>query len=191
MDSNFRYRGTKAVNFRGIPGIAGYPDAQTIDAFFLPHSSLRPRPHPRLSFLGGRRGDQRPEGGSGFKRSVPQWGDAGTRVYATLAGGPRLCCPGEKRRELLQCVLGGGDLPNRDLECRSSAGRSRPIGVSLRLARIYGIDARRILGSASRAEDLVRMFGYGFSERELDWLVKEEQAASRSTMCWMALSARW
>ena len=33
MDSNFRYRGTKAVNFRGIPGIAGYPDAQTIDAF--------------------------------------------------------------------------------------------------------------------------------------------------------------
>ena len=24
MDSNFRYRGTKAVDFRSIPGIAGY-----------------------------------------------------------------------------------------------------------------------------------------------------------------------
>jgi len=52
MDSNFRYRGTKAVNFRSIPGIAGYPDAQTIDAFvnaaqvgpfFLPHSSISAR----------------------------------------------------------------------------------------------------------------------------------------------------
>ena len=75
-------------------------------------------------------------------------------------------------------ILPGGDLPNRDPAAFAHGlTRDYPFlgtDAALRLARSYGIDARRILGSASRAEDLGRMFGYGFSERELDWLVKED-----------------
>ena len=38
--------------------------------------------------------------------------------------------------------------------------------------------------SARRAEDLGRMFGYGFSERELDWLVNEEWALTGEDVLW-------
>ena len=85
-------------------------------------------------------------------------------------------------------VLPGGDLPNRDLGAFAHGlTRDYPflgVDAALRLARSYGIDARRILGSASRAEDLGRMFGYGFSERELDWLVKEEWAFTGEDVLW-------
>jgi glycerol-3-phosphate dehydrogenase len=85
-------------------------------------------------------------------------------------------------------ILPGGDLPNRDPAAFAHGlTREYPFlgtDAALRLARSYGIDARRILGSASRAEDLGRMFGYGFSERELDWLVKEEWALTGEDVLW-------
>ena len=85
-------------------------------------------------------------------------------------------------------ILPGGDLPNRDPAAFAHGlTRDYPFlgtDAALRLARSYGIDARRILGSASRAEDLGRMFGYGFSERELDWLVKEEWALTGEDVLW-------
>jgi glycerol-3-phosphate dehydrogenase len=85
-------------------------------------------------------------------------------------------------------ILPGGDLPNRDPAAFAQGlTRDYPFlgtDAALRLARSYGIDARRILGSASRAEDLGRMFGYGFSERELDWLVKEEWALTGEDVLW-------
>ena len=58
------------------------------------------------------------------------------------------------------------------------------IAAALRLAHSYGSDARCILGSARRPEDLGRGFGYGFSERELDWLVKKEWALTGEDVLW-------
>ena len=85
-------------------------------------------------------------------------------------------------------VLPGGDLPDRDLGAFAHGlTRDYPflrVDAAMRLARSYGIDARRILGSASRAEDLGRMFGYGFSERELDWLIKKEWAVTGEDVLW-------
>jgi hypothetical protein len=72
MDSNFRYRGTKAVN-SGHCGVSRCSDHRCLRQHRASGTVFSP---PLL--------DQRPEGGSGFKRSVPQWSDAGTRVYATL-----------------------------------------------------------------------------------------------------------
>jgi glycerol-3-phosphate dehydrogenase len=56
--------------------------------------------------------------------------------------------------------------------------------VADRLLRTYGSDARTILGDARRAEDLGRDFGYGFTEREVDWLVREEWARSAADILW-------
>jgi glycerol-3-phosphate dehydrogenase len=85
-------------------------------------------------------------------------------------------------------ILPGGDLPNRNPAAFAHGlTRDYPFlgtDAAMRLARSYGIDARRILGSARRAEDLGRMFGYGFSERELDWLVKEEWALTGEDVLW-------
>ena len=85
-------------------------------------------------------------------------------------------------------ILPGGDLPNRDpMAFAHGLERDYPFigaAAALRLAHSYGSDARRILASARRAEDLGRGFGYGFSERELDWLVKEEWALSGEDVLW-------
>lgn len=56
--------------------------------------------------------------------------------------------------------------------------------VADRLLRAYGSDAKAILGEARRAEDLGRDFGYGFTEREVDWLVREEWARSAADILW-------
>jgi glycerol-3-phosphate dehydrogenase len=56
--------------------------------------------------------------------------------------------------------------------------------VADRLLRAYGGDARDILGDARRAEDLGRDFGYGLTEREVDWLVREEWARSAADILW-------
>jgi glycerol-3-phosphate dehydrogenase len=53
-----------------------------------------------------------------------------------------------------------------------------------RLLRAYGSDAKAILDGARRAEDLGRDFGYGFTEREVDWLVREEWARSAADILW-------
>jgi glycerol-3-phosphate dehydrogenase len=56
--------------------------------------------------------------------------------------------------------------------------------VADRLLRAYGSEARAILGDARRAEDLGRDFGYGLTEREVDWLVREEWARSAADILW-------
>jgi glycerol-3-phosphate dehydrogenase len=85
-------------------------------------------------------------------------------------------------------ILPGGDLPNGDPAGFAHAlARDYPflgIAAALRLAHSYGSDARCILASARRTEDLGRGFGYGFSERELDWLVKKEWALTGEDVLW-------
>ncbi len=85
-------------------------------------------------------------------------------------------------------TLPGGDLPERDAAAFAAGlARDYPFldaAAALRLARSYGSQARRILGSARRTGDLGRGFGYGFSERELDWLVIEEWARTAEDVLW-------
>jgi glycerol-3-phosphate dehydrogenase len=85
-------------------------------------------------------------------------------------------------------ILPGGDLPNGDpVGFAHDLAREYPFlgtAAALRLAHSYGSDARCILGSARRTEDLGRGFGYGFSERELDWLVKKEWALTGEDVLW-------
>ncbi|HJU15214.1 MAG TPA: glycerol-3-phosphate dehydrogenase [Stellaceae bacterium] len=96
--------------------------------------------------------------------------------------------PGLRGAWTAGATLPGGDLPDRDIDAYAAGlARDYPFlepAAARRLARSYGSDARRILGSARRAEDLGRGFGCGFSERELDWLVAEEWARSAEDVLW-------
>ncbi len=53
-----------------------------------------------------------------------------------------------------------------------------------RIGGAYGLDAMNWLGSARGWDDLGRNFGCGFSEAELDWLVKEEWAQTAEDVLW-------
>ena len=96
--------------------------------------------------------------------------------------------PGLRGSWTAGAVLPGGDLPKRDPGAFAHGlRRDYPFlgaAAALRLAGSYGSDARRVLGSARRAEDLGRLFGYGFSERELDWLVNEEWVLTGEDVLW-------
>jgi len=85
-------------------------------------------------------------------------------------------------------TLPGGDLPDRNAAAFADGlVRDYPFlgaAAARRLAHSYGTEARRILGSARRAGDLGRAFGYGFSERELDWLVDREWARTAEDVLW-------
>jgi glycerol-3-phosphate dehydrogenase len=52
------------------------------------------------------------------------------------------------------------------------------------LALAYGTRIDRLLGSAARIEDLGRDLGAGLTEREVDYLVREEWARSADDILW-------
>jgi glycerol-3-phosphate dehydrogenase len=56
--------------------------------------------------------------------------------------------------------------------------------TAVRLAESYGSDAKRILGSARRSEDLGRDFGHGLSEAELRWMIEREWAQTAQDVLW-------
>jgi glycerol-3-phosphate dehydrogenase len=96
--------------------------------------------------------------------------------------------PGLKRPWTAGATLPGGDLPHGDVQAYADGlARDYPFlkaAQALRLTRSYGTDARKILGSARKSEDLGRTFGYGFSARELQWLVHEEWARTGEDVLW-------
>ena len=96
--------------------------------------------------------------------------------------------PGLKGPWTAGATLPGGDLPDHNAPAFAEGlARDYPFleaPTALRLTRNYGTDARRILGTARRAEDLGRGFGYGFSECELHWLVNEEWARTGEDVLW-------
>ncbi|MGF1554135.1 MAG: glycerol-3-phosphate dehydrogenase [Paracoccaceae bacterium] len=55
---------------------------------------------------------------------------------------------------------------------------------AMRLVTHYGTDARRILGAASRAEDLGRRFGHDLTEAEVRFLMDAEWARSAEDVLW-------
>jgi glycerol-3-phosphate dehydrogenase len=59
-----------------------------------------------------------------------------------------------------------------------------PPALARRLARAYGTRVDKLLGSASRLHDLGRDLGAGLTEREVDYLVREEWARSADDILW-------
>jgi glycerol-3-phosphate dehydrogenase len=84
--------------------------------------------------------------------------------------------------------LPGGDLPGGDPAAfAAELRREFPFldpGLALRLTRSYGSEARRMLDGAKTIEGLGRQFGAGLSEREVDWLVREEWARTPEDILW-------
>jgi len=53
-----------------------------------------------------------------------------------------------------------------------------------RLMRLYGTDARFILGEASALDDLGKCFGYNLYEAEVKWLIGREWARTAADVLW-------
>jgi len=53
-----------------------------------------------------------------------------------------------------------------------------------RMARAYGTEAEKILGTAVRAEDLGRCFGFDLTEAEVAWLIDREWARTSEDVLW-------
>lgn len=84
--------------------------------------------------------------------------------------------------------LPGGDFPVEGFEAEVAALRADfPFldeGHVRRLVRLYGSDAREILGGARSAEDLGPRFGADLTGAEVDFLMNEEWAASADDILW-------
>jgi glycerol-3-phosphate dehydrogenase len=84
--------------------------------------------------------------------------------------------------------LPGGDVPDGDLERFEAGLRSRepwlPADLAHRLCAAYGTRTERLLGGAKRLADLGQDLGAGLTEREVDWLVREEWARSADDILW-------
>jgi glycerol-3-phosphate dehydrogenase len=84
--------------------------------------------------------------------------------------------------------LPGGDLGGADFPTFLAALRARrPFlsdALALRLARAYGGEVEKILGSAASMADLGRDFGQGLTEREVAHLVRHEFALTAEDVLW-------
>ncbi|HUH83150.1 MAG TPA: glycerol-3-phosphate dehydrogenase [Stellaceae bacterium] len=84
--------------------------------------------------------------------------------------------------------LPGGDLPPGGVAALAQElAAAHPWlapGVASRLAESYGSEARRLLDGARGQADLGRDFGAGLSEREVDWLRREEWAVTAEDVLW-------
>jgi glycerol-3-phosphate dehydrogenase len=87
-----------------------------------------------------------------------------------------------------QMPLPGGDIQNADFDSFfAGLGREFPwieTGVLWRLARAYGTRVRRIIGDTKRIEDMGEAFGYGLTDREIDYLKREEFASTAADILW-------
>ena len=96
--------------------------------------------------------------------------------------------PGLKPRWTADAVLPGGDFPwngfaaLRDDLIRRYPFVSRP--TATRMTRAYGTRARAILGDARSSADLGESFGADLTQREVDWLVREEWARTTDDILW-------
>lgn len=84
--------------------------------------------------------------------------------------------------------LPGGDIARGDFEgFRAELMKERPwlpSDLAYRLARAYGTRVNRLLGSATRLSDLGRDLGAGLTEREAEYLVREEWARASHDILW-------
>jgi glycerol-3-phosphate dehydrogenase len=84
--------------------------------------------------------------------------------------------------------LPGGDMPAGDAGLYEREVRAkRPwlaVPLARRFVRAYGTRVERLLGDARRVEDLGRDLGASLTEREVDYLVREEWARSADDILW-------
>ena len=84
--------------------------------------------------------------------------------------------------------LPGGDFPWDGFGRLVAGLRERfpflPEPLARRLARYYGTQAAELLGDARVLGDLGEPFGAGLFEREVDWMVREEWAATADDILW-------
>jgi len=87
-----------------------------------------------------------------------------------------------------QVPLPGGDLPGGDFGRFLSSFRAAypwlPAGTARRLARAYGTRVEWVLQGANGPAGLGTDFGAGFTEAELDYLVREEWVRSADDALW-------
>ena len=80
--------------------------------------------------------------------------------------------------------LPGGDLPNGDFAAFLKSVRSRwpflDAVNAARMAHAYGTRIERVLGDATRLDDI----GQGLSTREIDYLIDEEWAQTAEDILW-------
>jgi glycerol-3-phosphate dehydrogenase len=106
------------------------------------------------------------------------------RLVPAIAGAPAAW-----RRAWTRSVpLPGGDMPGGQFAPFLAELRARApflgAALSLRLARAYGTRVWRILGTATRLEDLGAAFGGGLTAAELDYLMREEWAETEQDVLW-------
>ena len=82
--------------------------------------------------------------------------------------------------------LPGGAMPGADFEAFLADLQQRLpwLPNPRRLARAYGTEVDRLVGDAKSADDLGRDFGFGFTERELAYLVEREWARMPDDVLW-------
>ncbi len=84
--------------------------------------------------------------------------------------------------------LPGGDFPMNGFEAQVSAMVAHyqflPEPTIRRLVRAYGTDAYELLGNATSAADLGRVFGADLTEAELRYLMKREWARTAADVVW-------
>jgi len=94
--------------------------------------------------------------------------------------------PGLQGKWTAGAALPGGDFPwNGVAELRAGLAARYPFlaeAVLRRLVRTHGTRTGAMLGDARGPADLGRHFGAGFTEREVDWLRREEWATTSEDM---------
>ena len=96
--------------------------------------------------------------------------------------------PGLPPRWTAGAALPGGDFPwDGFASVRDGLARRYPFlapATAARLTRAYGTRAAALLGDAKSAGDLGQTFGADLTERELDWLRREEWARTAEDILW-------
>jgi glycerol-3-phosphate dehydrogenase len=84
--------------------------------------------------------------------------------------------------------LPGGEFGGRDLPGYEAEFATRfpwlPAPLRARLLRAYGSETAALLGDATSLADLGRDYGAGLTQREIDWLVREEWARTADDVLW-------
>lgn len=102
------------------------------------------------------------------------------RITGVLGGAGRAWTAG--------APLPGGDFPHDGVEDLIAFLRSEFAFLddrwARRLARAYGVDAKRMLEGAALEEDLGQRFGWNLTAREVDWLIDHEFARTAADILW-------
>ncbi|MDO9502223.1 glycerol-3-phosphate dehydrogenase [Falsiroseomonas sp.] len=85
-------------------------------------------------------------------------------------------------------ALPGGDFGGRDLAGYEAEIATRypflPPTLRARLVRAYGSEVPALLGEATSMVELGQDYGAGLTQREIDWLVREEWARTAEDVLW-------